>query len=72
MMKRYSVDRIENGIAILVGDDGEIIKVDKSYLTNARETDIVFLKDGKYITDQKETAERKEKLFKKQNSIFKD
>ncbi len=72
MKKRYSVDRIENGIAILVGDDGEIIKVDKSYLTNARETDIVFLKDGKYITDQKETAERKEKLFKKQNSIFKD
>lgn len=72
MMKKYSVDRIENGVAVLIGDDGEIIRVDKSCLTNARETDIVVLKDGKYITEEKETAERKEKLFKKQNSLFKD
>jgi hypothetical protein len=70
-MKKYSVDRIENGIAVCESDSGEQIKLLISELPDVHEGDILTEDGGKYKICADETAERRKKIAELQRNIFK-
>lgn len=70
-MKKFSVDRIENDIAVLM-DDNNTVEYDLSSLPfGVKEGDIITIDDdGKMYIDRAEALRRKKELFEKQNSLF--
>ncbi len=70
-MKKYVVDRIENGKLVLECENGKFINIDSKNIPNAKETDIIFEENGKFIIDNEETDLRKKHIAEKQNTLFK-
>ncbi|MDD6276272.1 MAG: DUF3006 domain-containing protein [Clostridia bacterium] len=70
-MKIYSVDRIENNVAVCECES-EIIKIPTSQLpSGTREGDLLGKTDSGFIALPDETAQKKKSLFELQKSLFK-
>ena len=68
---KYSVDRIENGIAVCEDFNGNHINIEVGFLPEkVKEGDILEVCDGKFIILKDETDERRKKLAELQKSIF--
>lgn len=68
---KYSIEKIENNIAVCENDDGEAIKLELSSLpSNVREGDILMQNDKGFTLDRSETHERRRKMAELQRNIF--
>ncbi len=67
--KMLTVDRIEEGIAVCIDENGNITNIPLSILPEGvRESDTLLCEDGRYIrkkADKKEIQKRFDKMFKK-------
>lgn len=70
-MEKYSVDRIENDIAVCENEKGVFINIDIQDLpSNVREGSVLIKTDNNtYVVDEKETLKRKKYLFDLQNKL---
>ena len=68
---RFTVDRVENGIAVLECGNG-IKEIGVTEITCPVEEGDVLVWDGKIFSkDQEQTVDRKKALYNKQRSLFK-
>jgi hypothetical protein len=70
----YSVDKIENDIVTLAGDDGTLVYISVSDLSfNVKERDILIYEesDKSYRIDNKKKEERESINKKRLNNLFK-
>ena len=71
-MKNYSIDRIEENIALLIDDDGKKIEIEVQQLPEGiREGDVLKSENGEYLSDEEETKRRKERILSLRNKLFK-
>lgn len=70
---KYSIDRIENDIAVLENiDTNEIIEIEKSLLPeNIKESNIVIYENDKYKLDQETEDSRKKDLLSRFSKLKK-
>lgn len=70
---KYTIDRFEGNIAVLENRDSrEILNVDRNNLPkDAKESDILKYKDGKFEIDKEETKTAKERISEKANRLWK-
>ncbi|MBC5787206.1 DUF3006 domain-containing protein [Clostridium facile] len=67
----WSVDRIENGIAVLENDHRIRKKVPLDQLpVDVTEGDVLVVQDDNYVVDQQETNRRREQAFQLQQRLF--
>lgn len=60
----YSIDSLENGHAVLIGEDETVLHLSADKLAGAREGDMVFAApDGLYYPDAAATAQRKARML---------
>lgn len=65
-----TVDRIENGFAVIETDNGRI-EVSRSSLSDGvKEGDVVLFENGVYRKDAEATEKRKQEIIKLQNSLW--
>ncbi len=66
------VDRLEEGFAVCEKEDGSFVNIPLEQIAGAvREGDfLVLLKQGEYRVDEAATKARREKMSKRQRSIF--
>lgn len=68
---KYSVDRIEEGIAVCEDENGEIVKLETAILPDGiREGDLFLMTEDKTEILPNETAEKKKRMANLQKSIF--
>ncbi len=61
---KYSIDRIEDGIAVLQDDEERVVHVDMVLLPlDAVAGDVVQQVDGRYEHDRNETKIRRDRIF---------
>lgn len=66
----FTVDRIENGFAVIETDNGRI-EVSRSSLSDGvKEGDVVLFENGVYRKDAEATEKRKQEIIKLQNSLW--
>ena len=68
---RITVDRLENGIAVLEGKENLKEIPLTAMPQNVGEGDIVVWDGKKFVVDEEETINKKRELFNKQKSLFK-
>ena len=69
-MKRYIIDRIEEGFAV-VDCDGEMLNIKLDILPKGvKSGDILLNTDGDFVIDNEETQERRQKIIKLQQELF--
>lgn len=72
MAEYFSVDRIENGLAVLIGEKGQKLDVPFSEFKIKPCEGMVFRhEDNRYIRDEKEEQIRKKRIFDLQKQLFK-
>lgn len=65
-----TVDRIENGFAVIETDNGRI-EVSRSSLSDGvKEGDVVLFENGVYRKDAEATEKRKQEIIKLQDSLW--
>lgn len=70
-LMKYSVDRIEEGIAVCEDENGEIVKLETAMLPDGiREGDLFLMTEDKTEILHDETAEKKKRMADLQKSIF--
>ena len=70
-MMKYSIDRIEENIAVCEGDDGKTVKLRLDELPeNIREGDIIVRTENGYTIDTDETSVRRKKMAEMQKKLF--
>ncbi|MPN56295.1 hypothetical protein SDC9_203981 [bioreactor metagenome] len=70
-MNYFSVDRLENGFAILEDNEKNTFKISLKILPkNIKETDIVFKKNNRYYIDSHKASQIKSKIQTLQIEIF--
>ncbi len=68
---KYSIDRIEENIAICEDDDGNTLKLSTDELPqNIREGDIIEKNENGFVIDAAETRFRRQKMAEKQRNLF--
>ncbi len=68
---KYSIDRIEENIAICDDDDGNVLKLNVDELPQEiREGDIIEKKENGFVIDADETQLRRKKMAELQRNIF--
>ena len=68
---KYSVDRIEENIAICEDDDGNVLKLKLDELPREiREGDIIEKRENGFVIDADETQLRRKKMAELQRNIF--
>lgn len=68
---KYSVDRIEENIAICEDDDGNVLKLNVDELPQEiREGDIIEKTENGFVIDADETQLRRKKMAELQRNIF--
>lgn len=68
---KYSIEKIENNIAVCENDDGETLKLKLSQLPpNVKEGDILIQSDEGFTLDLDETQARRRKMAELQKNIF--
>ncbi len=71
MDKPFSIDRIEEDIAVLAARDGRIFSVLARFLPpHAREGDLIALQGGKWAVLCNETEKTRKALFDMQENLF--
>ncbi len=69
---KYSIDRIEEKIAICEDDDGNILKLTLDELPqNVHEGDIIERTENDFVIDAGKTQIRRKKMAELQKNIFK-
>ena len=70
---KYSIDRIENNIAVCEDlESHKITNINKKDLpANCKEGDIIVLYNGKYSIDKEETSKQKDEVSSMVNNLFK-
>lgn len=69
---KYTVDRIEEGIAVCEDSNGNHVNIEAALLPqNVTEGDILEAADGGFQVCREETEERRRKMAERQKSIFK-
>lgn len=69
---KYTIDRIEEGIAVCEDDTGNHVNIQLTLLPeDVREGDIISAGDNGFTVCREETEERRKALAEKQKSIFK-
>ena len=73
-MKKITVDRIEENIAVCETDNGDFIKIKLSELPEktGEGSVIIVLSDGKYVVDNKAREKRIREMLSLQDSFFED
>ncbi len=67
----FIIDRFEGEFAVLEDEKGNFTEIKKSLLpSNAKESDCVVLKDGKYTINKETTAKLKEEIDDLMNDLF--
>ncbi|MGN0686606.1 MAG: DUF3006 domain-containing protein [Oscillospiraceae bacterium] len=67
-----TVDRIENGFAVVETDDGRIIDIPLSELPDGiAEGTVLIYSHNSYIIDDKATEEKRARLASRTRSLFK-
>lgn len=70
-MNQYIIDRFEGEYAVCE-HDGEMVDIAKVFLPkNAKAGDVIAERDGKYMIDQKQTDERRKRVIRLQDELFK-
>lgn len=68
---KYSIDRIEENIAICEDDDGNVLKLNVDELPQEiREGDIIEKTENGFVIDADETQLRRKKMAELQRNIF--
>ena len=68
---KYSVERIEENIALCEDDLGKTVKLRLDELPeNIREGDIIFRTENGYTIDSDETSVRRKKMAEMQKKLF--
>lgn len=68
---KYSIDRIEENIAVCEGDDGNVLKLKLDELPeNIREGEIIVRTENGYTIDSDETSARRKKMAEMQKKLF--
>ena len=69
---KYSLDRFENGFAVLENDNREFINIEKSLLPDkAREGSVLIMENGAWRIDLEEEKARKERIKSLEERLFK-
>ena len=68
---KYTLDRFEADFAVLIDNNGKIINIPASYITDAKEGDTVVFENNKYTVDKQDTKNRKEHINNLKNKLFK-
>lgn len=72
-MRKVTIDRLEGGFAVCEESDGTMSDIPLSDLpSEAAEGSILLESDGAWIVDKKEGAERRERVRRKMDRLFKD
>ncbi|MCH5297965.1 MAG: DUF3006 domain-containing protein [Ruminococcus sp.] len=72
-MKKFTIDRIEEGKAVLECENGDMVNLDVASLPkNIKEGDILEFADGSYFLDDEETSRRKKKIKELMSSLFEE
>ena len=70
-MTTFSLDRIEEGIAVCESEDGEVLHVRAQSLpTGVREGSLLSFSDGQWTLLEAQTDRVRQKLFQLQESLF--
>lgn len=68
---KYSIDRIEENIALCEDDDGNVLKLSVDELPQEiREGDIIEKTENGFVIDADETQLRRKKMAELQRNIF--
>ncbi len=66
----FSVEKIIKDIVILENlETSEIVKIEKKYIDNVKESDILTYKQGKYEYSEEETLKRKNEIKDLKNKL---
>lgn len=72
-MNKFTIDRIEEGKAVLECENGEMVSLDVSSLPkNIKEGDILEFSDGSYFLDDEETEKRKKRIRDLMSNLFEE
>lgn len=71
-MIKYTVDRVEDGIAVLEKEDLSHVELKVSEIPfTVKEGNVLLFDEGKFILDFSEEEERRKTILEKQRNIFK-
>ncbi len=76
-MKKFTVDRIEEGKAVLECENGDMVNLDLSVLPKnvrkrLKDGDILNFEENSYFLNKQETQERKRRIEKLMSEVFED
>lgn len=72
-MKKFTIDRIEEGKAVLECENGEMVSLEVSSLPkNIKEGDILEFSEGSYFLDDEETEKRKKHIRDLMSNLFEE
>lgn len=72
-MRKAVVDRIEGDFAVCEMQDGTMSDIPLSDIpAEATEGSVLFESDGKWIVDKQEEEEKRERIRRKMDNLFKD
>ena len=72
-MKEFTIDRIEDGKAVLECENGDFVNIDLTSLPkNIKEGDVIRFDNGSYFFNAEETEQRRKKIKKLMESLFED
>lgn len=67
----FVIDRFEGEIAVLEDENGNLSEIKKSLLPqNAKESDCLILKDGKYTVSKEKTESLKQEIDDLMEDLF--
>lgn len=67
----FIIDRYEGTFAVLEGQDGKRLTVEKKKLpSGAKEGDVVIEKNNEFLLDQEQTQKRRMRIQKKLDDLF--
>ncbi|MFD2210837.1 DUF3006 domain-containing protein [Virgibacillus halophilus] len=70
---RYTIDQLEEKLAVCEDDDGNTVNISKSKLPKkAKVGDVLQLSDGRYTIDKKTTKQRREEIEALMDEIWDD
>ena len=71
MIKKFSVDRIENQFAVCIDDNGNVLNIAlKDLSSDVKEGDVLVLKNDVFCVDRKETDRRREEVRSLLDELF--
>ncbi len=69
-MKRFSVDRIVENTVVLIGDQKEVIQLEKNSLPPVKEGDVLLFDGNTYSVSEGETKQKRKEVADLIESLF--